>query len=266
MSYRTSYHCILFILLMMTQISCVPENLVVHRQESTIVPPGGTNEEEKPVVLPSHTSELWYEFLAYRQNGSESRLADFSYAGYRFGEKDIPDVNYPVFDITDYGAIPDDGLSDRDALQAAILAAQKNGRGIVYCPAGRFDLRPEDAPNKSIIISGNNIVLRGAGSGEGGTELFMEYPNQPETENALWSCPPLINVRYVFDNDQKLSTDGNFSDRKLADITADAARGTHTVEVSNTSGLYIGKRVFLNLKNNDSELIAAELAPYEVSA
>ena len=266
MSYRTSYHCILFILLMMTQISCVPENLVVHRQEPTIVPPGETDEEEKPVVLPSHTSELWYEFLAYRQNGSESRLADFSYAGYRFGEKDIPDVNYPVFDITDYGAIPDDGLSDRDALQAAILAAQKNGRGIGYCPAGRFDLRPEDAPNKSIIISGNNIVLRGAGSGEGGTELFMEYPNQPESENALWSCPPLINVRYVFDNDQKLSTDGNFSDRKLADITADAARGTHTVEVSNTSGLYIGKRVFLNLKNNDSELIAAELAPYEVQA
>lgn len=267
MKHHKAYFCLLLLLLLVVQTSCVPENLVIYRQEPTIVPPEKEEEEEqKPIILPSHTSELWKEFLAYRQEGSESRLADFSYAGYRFGEKNIPEVNYPVFDVTTYGAIPNDGLSDRAALEAAITAARQNGKGIIYFPAGRFDLRPEDAPNKSINISGNNIVLRGAGSGEGGTELFMEYPNEPETEDELWSCPPLINIRYTFDDDQKYSTDGIFSDRKLADITADAARGTHTIEVNSTSGLYIGKRVFLNLKNNDPSLIASELAPYEVQS
>lgn len=71
-------------------------------------------------------------------------------------------------------------------------------------------------------------------------------------------------MRYSFDKDKELALDDNYSDRKLADITADAARGSFTVEVNSTSGLYIGKRVFLNLKNNDPALIADELHPYEV--
>lgn len=248
----------------MLMSACVKEHLNIEPNEPLF--PTDTpkqEEEDKPAELPAHTSELWREFLEYRQAGTESRLADFSYAGYGFGEKNIPDVDYPIFDVTEYGAIPDDGKPDREAFEAAIIAAQVNGKGIIYFPAGRFDLRPKDAPNNSIIISGDNLILRGAGSGKGGTELYMEYPNEPETEGALWSCPPLINMRYTFDKDKQLALDDNYSDRKLADITADAGRGSFTVEVSSTSGLYIGKRVFLNLQNNNPALIADELYPYE---
>lgn len=257
----------LFIVLFLTAgllTACEEESWMVQEQPEEPLPPQAPSVGEP--ALPENTSELWKEFLAYRQQGTPSRLADFSYAGYAYGEKNIPEVDYPIFDVTDYGAIPDDGLSDRAAFEAAITAAQKNGKGIIYFPAGRFDLRPQDAPNKSIVISGSNLILRGAGSDENGTELFMEYPNEPETEGALWSCPPLINVRYTFDKDKELALDGNYVDRQLAEITADADRGTFSVEVNQTNGLYIGKRVFLQLKNNDPALIAQELAPYEAES
>lgn len=215
------------------------------------------DEPEVKPELPANTSLLWKDFLDNRGQGHETALADFSYAGYAFGEKEVPHVDYPIFNVCDYGAVPGDNLSDRKAFEDAITAAQANGKGIVYVPSGRFDLRPADAPNTSIVISGNNIILRGEGSGEGGSELYMEYPNQPDTEGELWSCPPLFVFRYVF-------VSGEEADHKLADVVADARRGTHTIEVSSTSGLYIGKRVMLQMKNNNPELVKQEVAPYEV--
>lgn len=121
-------------------------------------------------------------------------------------------------------------------------------------PAGRFDLRPKDALNESIVIDADNIVLRGAGCEEGGTEIFMEYPNQ-SVDGSLWNTPELISFRYV-----------RSSDTQLANITANTPRGGFSVEVSNTSGMTVGQRVFLKLKNNAPELINQELSPYKADA
>lgn len=245
-------------------LSCsdAPEIVPVTPPETEQPRPSQPEEpKEEPTVYPANTSQLWKEFVENGKQGTETRLADFSYAGYRFGEEAVPDVDYPVFDVTEYGAVPDDGKDDREAFLKAIKAAQDNGKGIIYFPKGRFDLRPKDAPNESIIISGNNLILRGAGSGEGGTEIFMEYPHAPATEGALWSCPALIAMRYVHN-----STNGAVADRQLTTLTADAPRGSFTIEVASTSGLNMGKRVFLNLKNNDPALIADELQPYEAEA
>lgn len=42
------------------------------------------------------------------------------------------------FDVTSFGAIPNDGLDDTLALQAALAQAATNGGGVVYLPRGRF--------------------------------------------------------------------------------------------------------------------------------
>ena len=42
------------------------------------------------------------------------------------------------FDVTAFGALPNDGLDDTLALQAALAKAATNGGGIVYLPRGRF--------------------------------------------------------------------------------------------------------------------------------
>lgn len=208
--------------------------------------------EENGDNLSSTTSTLWKEFLDGQKTGESSMLGDYSYAGYWRGEKDIPDnLNYPIFNVCDFGAIPDDGLSDRDAFIATIQAAQQNGSGIIYFPKGRYHLRSENEPNESIIIEGSNIILRGDGYGEDGTELFMEYPNRATIENALWSAPELISFRYV-----------RSVKRELAQVISNASRGSFQVQVSNSSGMEVGDWVALELQNNDPQVLQDEVFPY----
>lgn len=222
-------------------------------------PPSPPEKEPDVKPEPEEGCELWKEFVTAQKNGTESTLLDFSYAGYDFGEHGVPNVNYPVYSVLDYGAIPNDGLSDRDAFIAAIRAAvEAGGKAVIYFPKGRYDLRPENAPNEAIVIDADNIVLRGDGAGEGGTELFMEYCNQPLDET-LWNTPELITFTYkASKSDDKLL---------LTNITGNATRGSHSLEVASSGGLHIGQRVLLKLSaNNNPELVAGEVAPYEVNA
>lgn len=215
---------------------------------------GGTKDEDTSGEYPENTSRLWKEFVKDTEENRPSVLLDFSYAGYRHGEQAIPEVNCPVYNVCDYGAVPNDGQSDREAVEKAIQIACSKGRGIIYFPSGRYHLRPLDAPNHPILIDSDNIVLRGAGAGEGGTELFMEYPNKV-LDTSLWNTPELISFRYV-----------KSTDKRLAAITSDAPKGSFSIEVSSTSGLYIGKWVSIRLKNNDTRLIEQELKPNSVKA
>lgn len=207
--------------------------------------------ETKPEDNPVPT--IWTEFLSDREDGVvSSKLLDFSYAGYHHAEVEVPDVNHKVFDVTQYGAIPNDDLSDRQALIDAIAAAEANGSGVVYFPAGRFILHSEGDPNESIRIRKNNIVLRGAGSQAGGTELFMKTPIPPKKLNEMWASPSMI----LFD--------GGYTSGKVGDVAADAKRGTFSVQLTTVGNLKVGDWVILLLSDNNPELVAKELSPYPV--
>jgi polygalacturonase len=124
-----------------------------------------------------NTSQL---FRAFQNKSENSILPDFSYAGYHCGEKEIPTItDYKVFDVTAFGAIPNDTLSDKVAIQKAIDAANQNGSGIVFFPKGRFLVNEKDDLPNSIVSKSSNIIFRGSGSGENGTELFMGNTLQP---------------------------------------------------------------------------------------
>lgn len=61
-----------------------------------------------------------------------------------------------VFDVTAYGARPSDHGDDTAAFRAALAAAEKNGGGVVFVPAGRFQLRGE-------IRIPEHVLFKGAG-------------------------------------------------------------------------------------------------------
>ena len=73
------------------------------------------------------TTPAWQKFV---NNADDNVLLDFSYAGYHHGTElpvDEKDVNvlaqklgYKVYNVCDYGAVPDDGKSDRKALEDII--------------------------------------------------------------------------------------------------------------------------------------------------
>ena len=74
-------------------------------------------------ALPAaETSALWKQYCAERAAGKETFLPDFSYAGYGMGEKSISPAVETIFNVRDYGAVPDDDGDDMAAIQKAIDA------------------------------------------------------------------------------------------------------------------------------------------------
>ncbi len=204
------------------------------------------------VAQERNVSQTWLDFVAAQEKGEAALIPDYSYAGYHFGEKGVPTVEGTIFNVCDYGAVANDGKSDREAFQAAIAAATKNKGGVIFFPAGRYHLRAEDAVNESIVINCSNIVLRGEGMGEGGTEIFMEYPNPTVDPKKLYASPALISIK------------PSGSKAVISKVAKDAARGSFSVELETTKGISVGDWVNLEVKNNDPEFIAQELSPYQV--
>lgn len=189
-------------------------------------------------------------FEAYKQNKQESVLPDFSYAGYHCGAKAIPDVMiYKIFNVLDFGAKPNDDISDREAIQAAIAAANKNGSGIVFFPKGRFVVNDDSTRTKGIVSKGSKIIFRGSGSGADGTELYMKEMLVPENPKNMWTGRPMFTFT------------ANGADTKIGDITKDAKVGEFGLTLSKIGNLQVGDWVALKLLDNAPALVDAELAP-----
>ncbi len=97
---------------------------------------------------------------------TDTFLQDYSYAGYRGGDRPLPEVAGPVFDVVvDFGADAS-GFSDATAaIQNAINAAAAAGGGVVYLPAGTFQLSLPANATACLTIRHSQIILRGAGPG-----------------------------------------------------------------------------------------------------
>jgi hypothetical protein len=102
---------------------------------------------------------------------SQNYFPDYSYAGYHNGEMNIPKKSAQVIQATDYGVVANDGLDDSKNLIKAIKATSElNGEVILQLPAGQIIL------SDVVYIERSNFVLRGAGSGKEGTEIYCPRP------------------------------------------------------------------------------------------
>ncbi|MDR0541773.1 MAG: pectate lyase, partial [Dysgonamonadaceae bacterium] len=94
-----------------------------------------------------------------------NRIPDFSYSGYRASDVPIPNVEIKI-------VVPSINGDATEWIQAAIdqvslLPVDKNGfRGAVLLQSGDYKV------SGSIRIPASGIVLRGSGTGEGGTRLI----------------------------------------------------------------------------------------------
>ncbi|TAJ12781.1 DUF4955 domain-containing protein [Marinilabiliaceae bacterium JC017] len=195
----------------------------------------------------AQNSQLWEDFKAKSSKGKTAELPDFSYAGYHHGEEAIPAVTHKVFDVTDFGAVPNDGISDKAAIKKCIAAAVKNGSGIVFFPQGRFRVNEDSDEPTPIIIKGKNIVFRGSGAEEGGTELFMKNHLPPKNPKNLWSCHYMLQFT------------GGGKEVVLTEVSANAPRGSKYIQVQNNSGIKAGDWIVLRVKNNAVDLIEKEM-------
>ena len=183
-------------------------------------------------VNAQNTLPIWQDFLDAKKTGDTPILPDFSYAGYHFSEKKIPDVSKKkYFNVTDFGALPNDTKFDDEAIQAAINAAEKNNGGVVFFPAGKYLIAPDSNNKKQIRISKSNIVLKGSGSGVGGTEIYQATMR--------------INGRQLMFMPQ------NNQVTNLTTITQNAARESFSVTVADVSQLKVGQDVIVHNKSEE---------------
>lgn len=197
-------------------------------------------------------SQLWKVFDDSTIVNRENVLPDFSYAGYKRGETDLPRVDHKIFDVRSYGAIPNDSKSDKEAIQKAIAAAVKNKSGIVFFPKGRFLVNEDQDEPTPIIIKGNNIVFRGSGAGPGGTELFMKNHLPAKDPSKLWTAPYMFQFK------------GGGSEKLITQVVKNAPSGSMSLIVKNGKPVKAGDWIVLRVKNNALDLIEHEMCGCEV--
>ncbi len=250
-------------------------------------------EKKAPVV-----SENWKAYMSSRAGGSDLLSKDFagnrkmlvnnfSYAGYQRSEVPLPSIDvsnfcsgtassnempsgYRVFNVTDYGAIANDKLSDKEAIRKAIAATEtyvregKDNKAILFFPRGLF--RVSEKSDLDSIISGDaasinsqpikiqesNIVVKGCGSAEGGSELFMAESLLPLSPKKMWTTPTLLQL-------------GRKETTVIGKVTQSVIGGTtKSLTVSDTGNLKPGDWIEIEALVTDKEKVGAEMGPYKV--
>jgi len=130
----------------------------------------------------SWRSTLYPEDWSFGYKDSSGRfLHDFSYAGYRLGEEEIPgDIKGILVDVTRSPFHADSlGIHDAtEAIQDALDFVGEKGGGVVYLPPGTYRVKPPTGSISALWIKYAKVVLRGAGRNK--TFLLNDEPNMRE--------------------------------------------------------------------------------------
>ncbi len=190
-------------------------------------------------------SNHWKTFVAAGDHSAPEVLTDYSYSGYGHGETAIPEVAGPVFKVVDFGAIPDDALSDEEAIRRTIAAAERAGGGVVLFPPGKFLVWTERSRAASILIHHAGIVIRGAGSGRGGTTIraiHSGYGTGPYVVPK--KSQDFEDIPYVFDFQVPASDTKSVA----TSLSGAVKRGDCRLRVQTTAGFRVGDWVNLGAK------------------
>jgi hypothetical protein len=166
---------------------------------------------------------------------------DWSYAGYRAGEVELPDLQ-PTIDVkADHGAVGDGVVDDTDALEAALSAA---GPGdVVHLPAGTYRLT-----DQLEIPSG--VVLQGAGMDATTLDIpisLTDLKGNPGLDGGGTSS-------YSFGSGF-IEASGGSNGSELATVTAPALRGATTVTLSSTDGVAAGEWIRIDQTDVGGDLM-----------
>jgi hypothetical protein len=208
-------------------------------------------------------SALFREFANSKHRGEGTVLPDYSYAGYHLSAKPLPTITreaYQLFNVCDFGAVPNDERSDRDAVLKAVAAAEASpGAALVFFPAGRFLLNEKsDVGKPAITISRGNIVLKGAGMAE--TELFFNEPSLNSGSLLTFREPTRDTI-----TDPVRLNDYSIRGFRLSKVTSFPERGVFSLQLEDASTVRPGMVVTINaLMDFNTEAGKRYFAPHEV--
>ena len=189
-------------------------------------------------------SELWGE------NGEvwtpQSRLPDFSFAGYHFGEDPLPRVKV-VADVRSFGA---KGDGKTDCTQAFIKAIEATDKGAIVIPAGRYVI------SDIIWVKKPNIVLRGEGPGKTVIHVTSELEDVKPNMGATTGGRPTSNYSW---SGGFIWASGRFEQKMISPITSESRRGSKELTITDPAGLKPGQRVTVALRDDDKNTLLSYL-------
>ena len=196
------------------------------------------------IVVAAIPSDLW------GQRGEKwspsGRLPDFSYAGYRCGEKPLPKTP-PGISVKQFGAKGDGKTDDTAAFLKAIAEVKQ---GAIEVPPGRYKI------TNILEIKRGNLVLRGAGPEK--SVLFCPTPLQEIKPNwgATTSGQKTSNYSW---SGGFVWIQGSLQQKSLAKIAAPAKRGDTKLKLASTAAIKPGQRVEIAVSDTADNSLAAHL-------
>jgi len=166
----------------------------------------------------------------------DSRLPDFSYAGYHSGETPIPTVGVKS-NVKDFGAKGDGQTDDTDAFKKAIEATEG---GAILIPAGKYVL------TDILYIRKSNLVLRGEGPDK--TVLYFPKPLQEIKPNmsATTTGQPTTNYSW---SGGLIWVEGQQKGENLGSVKAKALRGSREIELDRPAKVKPGQKIEIYMED-----------------
>ncbi|MHC4995413.1 MAG: glycosyl hydrolase family 28-related protein [Planctomycetota bacterium] len=196
------------------------------------------------VTANAQTSDLWgHRGELWRDGG---RLPDFSYAGYRRGEADLPERPAQL-NARDFGAVGDGKADDTAAIQKALDAAA--GKTLLL-PAGRYKI------SDWLTIRASGTVLRGAGSQK--TVLVFHTPLNNIHPNWGATTSGLRTSNYSWSGGY-LRVSGRPPSELLGRVAGVSRRGDRVLRVSALKGIEAGMMVVLIQSDRGDNSLAKHL-------
>ncbi len=153
----------------------------------------------------SWRSKLYPENWKPGFNDGQGRfLHDFSYAGYHQGEKEIPNIQHNIVDVTQppYNADNTGTTDATEAIQRALNDVGQSGGGVVYLPAGTYKVKP--GPDTALRIKYDKTILRGAGVD---STFILNSSNIMRQKSIIWIMDDWCTWANSYGRTSKLRTD-----------------------------------------------------------
>lgn len=202
------------------------------------------------------TSKLWGSWG--EAWSPESRLPDFSFAGYERGEKKLP-VYEVTSNVRDFGAKGDGQSDDSTAFQKAFDEAPE---GAILVPAGRYLI------TQPLVLSRSNIAVRG----EGYDKTVLYFPKPLQEVRPQWSATTtglrtsqyswsggFISIQGPGESRRRRSSREDFEGRTLAVVDQGALRGGRVLRVRSAARLKVGQEVIIRQRDARDNSLAKHL-------
>lgn len=196
------------------------------------------------IAIADTNSALWGE--QGEKWSPESRLPDFSFAGYHRGETPLPSPGV-THNVRDFGAAGDGKQDDSDAFLKAIAEVNE---GVILVPEGRYVI------TKILYVDKPNVVIRGEDPAK--SVLYFPTPLEKIKPNlgATTSGRPTSNYSW---SGGFVWVRGKMPQKTLANISGPARRGAATVTVDNPAALSVGQEVEFRQQDTEDNSLANHL-------